>query len=120
MSVKSISIRTDGSGAYTYTRAFKGQILGIELEIGDLSTPDIDVTDSAHTKTFLSVDGVAASTTWNLGAALLSSAGVAVDADPDTAAVGAFAPPICMGTLVVAVTGAGASKRGKINILYQS
>lgn len=120
MSVKTINIRTAANGSYTYTRAFKGQILGVELELGDLSTPDIDITDSAHTKTFLSVDGVAASTVWNLGAALLASTGSAIDADPDTAAVGAFAPPICMGTLVVAVTGAGASKRGKIHILYQS
>lgn len=116
MSVKQISIRTDGSGAYTYTRSFKGVIYGIELVIGTLSTPDIDVTDSKYSKTLLSVDGVAADTMYTPSEFLQA-------ADATTAAlVGtgmkAAAPAAIMGTLSVAVTGGGANTRGTVYILY--
>lgn len=119
MSVKQINVRTNGSGAYTYTRDFKGVIHGISIEIGDLSTPDVDVTDSKYSKTFLSVDGVAADTSYVPSRSLESAAGAALDvSDESGVAVGSFGPAVCMGTLSVAVTGGGASKKGKIYIVY--
>lgn len=115
MSVRSISIRTDASGAYTYTRAFKGVIHGIEVLVGDLSTPDVDITDDDYSLTFLSVNGVAADTIYFPSEFLQDNAGTDVEVTTSTKAATAA---ICMGTLKVAVTGGGDTKRGRINILY--
>lgn len=119
MAVKTINIRTSSGGAYTYARAFAGKLLGVELVLGDLSTPDIDITDPDHSKTYLSVDGVAADTVWHLGEALLASTGSAIDALSTSDTVGAYAEPVVMGTLTVAVTGGGDTKRGTIRLLYE-
>jgi len=48
MSQKSVFVRTNASGDFTWQRSFKGTIRAIEFVIGDLSTPDIDVTDDTY------------------------------------------------------------------------
>ena len=116
MSVKQIIIRTAADGSYTYTRAFKGVINAIEFLIGDLSTPDIDVTDDKYSKTLLSVNGVAADTLY-LPSDFLQAADATTAALVGTAMKGARAA-VVMGTLKVAITGAGDTKRGTVNIHY--
>lgn len=114
MSVKTILVRTDNAGAYTYERAFKGIIHAVEVLLGDapnaLSTPDVDVTDDTYSITVLSVNGVAADTMYQPTAALGDTDG--------TSSTDAFGPIAVMGVLKVAVTGAGDTKRGRINIIY--
>ncbi len=116
MSVKNISVRTDPSGDFTYERLFRGVILAIEVDTGDLSTPDIDITDDTYSLTFLSVNGVAADAVYFPSEFLQDSGG-----DPDalvgTAMKGAF-PAVCMGVLKIVVAGGGDTKSGKIRILY--
>lgn len=116
MSVKTISIRTAADGSYTYERNFKGVIHAIELVIGDLSTPDIDVTDDDYSKTLLSVNGVAADTMW-LPSDFLQAADATTAALVGTGMKGATGA-VVMGTLKVAITGGGDTKRGRVNILY--
>lgn len=116
MSVKTIFIKTSAGGAYTYERNFKAAIRAIELEIGDLSTPDIAVSDDTYSKSILSVAGVAASTRY-VPSAFLEAADGTTAALVGTGMKGA-GPAICMGVLKVAVTGGGANKRGRLNILY--
>lgn len=116
MSVKTIFIRTDGTGAYTYEREFKGVIKAIEVKIGDLSTPDVDVADDTYGNSFLSVNGLAADAVYFPGAYLMDDAGADLEVD---SGVKAAAPAVCMGVLQVAVTGGGANKKGRVTLLYE-
>lgn len=119
MSVKTIFIRTASDGSFTFTRDFKGVIHAIELIKGDLSTPDIDVTDDKYSKSFLSVDGVAADAVYYPSSPQMAAAGTALDvSDESGVVVGSYGPAICMGTLKVVVTGAGDTKKGTLKILY--
>jgi len=116
MSVKQVSIRTAADGSYTYTRAFKGTIRAIEILIGDLSTPDIAITDDTYATNILTLTGISASGV-HRPSAFLEAADGTTAALVGTAMKGATAISI-MGVLKIAVTGAGDTKRGTINILY--
>ncbi len=118
MSVKTISIRTAADGSYTYTRQFSGTIRAIEIQIGDLSTPDIAITDDTYSINILTLTGVAASAT-HRPSAFLEAADGTTAALVGTAMKGATAISI-MGVLKIAVTGAGDTKRGTIRILYDA
>jgi len=116
MSVKQVSVRTAADGSFTWERAFKGTIHAIEFLIGDLSTPDIDVTDDDYSLSFLSVNGVAADTVYFPSTFLMAADGTTA-ALVGTAMKGA-SPAVCVGTLKIVITGAGDTKRGKVNIIY--
>jgi len=118
MSVKTISIRTAADGSYSWERVFRGTIRAIEFQVGDLSTPDIDITDEDHTLTLLSVNGVAADTVYYPSTFLEASDGTSA-ALVGTAMKGATAFPF-IGTLKVAVSGGGDTKTGKVVILYDA
>lgn len=115
-SVKTITIRTAADGSYTWERYFTGIIDAIDFEIGDLSTPDIDVTDDDHTLTLLSVNGVAADTVYYPSTFLMAADGTTA-ALVGTAMKAATSFPF-IGTLKVAVTGGGDTKTGHVKILY--
>ena len=116
MSVKTVNIRTAADGSYSWERLFRGTIRAIEFQIGDLSTPDIDITDETYTLTLLSVNGVAASTVY-YPSTFLEAADGTTAALVGTAMKGATAAPV-MGVLKVAITGGGDTKSGKVIILY--
>lgn len=117
MSVKTIFIRTAADGSYTYTRNFTGQIKAIAFEIGDLSTPDIDITDDTYGRTLLSVNGVAADTMYTPSDFLEAADGTTA-ALVGTAMKGAMSA-VVMGVLKVVVTGGGDTKSGKVRLLYE-
>lgn len=112
---KTIFVRTDGAGAFSWERNFQHVILGIEVQLGDLSTPDIDITDDTYSATFLSVNGLAADAAYFPGANLTNSAGTALQAGTSIDSNG---PAVCMGVLKVVVSGGGDTKKGKIVVLY--
>lgn len=112
---KTIFIRTDGTGAYTWERNFPAQILAIEVKVGDLSTPDIDITDDTYGTSFLSVNGLAADAVYFPGGNLMNDAGSALQAGTS---IDSNAQAVCMGVLKVVVTGAGDTKKGRIVVLY--
>lgn len=114
MSTKTIFIRTAADGTFTYERNFKGVIDGIELIIGTLSTPDIDITDDTYGISFLSLNGVAADAAYYPGNWLMSDAAVPLEDNSTQMA----APAVCMGVLKVAVTGGGNTLKGRVTILY--
>jgi len=115
MSVKRVFIRTAADGSYTWERAFKGVVHAIEFKIGTLSTPDIDITDDDYSFSLLSVNGVAADTVYLPSDFLQDNAGADVEAPATTKSA---TPAVVMGTLKVAVTGGGDTKRGEVVILY--
>jgi hypothetical protein len=115
VAVKRVFIRTDAAGAYSWERSFRGVIDAIEVQIGDLSTPDIDITDETYSLSFLSVNGLAADTVYFPGEFLQDNAGVDLAAGTS---IKAGTPAVCMGSLKIAVTGGGDTKRGEVIILY--
>lgn len=116
MSVKTVFIRTAADGSYTYERNFEGVVYAIEVLIGDLSTPDIDITDGVYSTSLLSVNGLAASAIYQPGKSLTNDAGTALQAGTS---INSDAPTAIMGTLKIAVTGGGDTKKGSVRILYQ-
>ncbi len=115
-SVKTVTIRTSSGGAYTWSRYFTGVIDAIEVDIGDLSTPDVAITDDTHTINILTVAGVAATTVYYPSAFLEAADGTSA-ALVGTAMKGATSRPF-IGVLKIAVTGAGDTKTGHVRILY--
>jgi hypothetical protein len=113
---KTIFVRTDETGAYTWERNFQAEILAIEVQVGDLSTPDIDITDDTYSQTFLSVNGVAADTVYYPSTLLDASTGSDLEVDTGVKSGG---HAVCMGVLKVEVTGGGDTKKGRIVVLYQ-
>ena len=112
---KTIFVRTDGSGAFSWERNFQHVILGIEVQVGDLSTPDIDITDDTYSQTFLSVNGVASDTAYYPATKLQNSGGTDLDIGTGLDAAG---PAVCMGVLKVVVAGGGDTKKGRLVVLY--
>ena len=112
---KTIFIRTDGSGDFSWERNFQQVIHGFELQLGDLSTPDIDITDDTYSQTFLSVNGVASDTAYYPSTLLQGSDGADLEVDTGVNAAG---PAVCMGVLKVVVTGGGDTKKGRLVVLY--
>jgi hypothetical protein len=118
MSQKSVFVRTDASGDFSWERSFKGTIRAIEFQIGDLSTPDIDVTDDTYSLSLLSVNGVSASTVY-YPSTFLEAADGTTAALVGTAMKGATTATV-MGVLKIVVAGGGDTKRGRVNILYDA
>lgn len=115
MSIKTIFIRTDTNGDYTWEREFQGVIHAIEVEVGDLSTPDIDLTDDTYSVTFLSVNGLAADAVYYPGEFLQGPDGTDLAAGTS---IKAGTSSVCMGVLKLVVAGGGSVKRGRVTILY--
>lgn len=95
MSVKTIPIKTAADGSYTYERPFRGTVRAVEVDTGDLSTPDITITDGIY------------------GTSVYTVAGLSADA------VAAMEVKV-MGTLKVVVAGGGDTKSGRINLLVST
>lgn len=108
---KQINILTDGAGAFSVTVTAPGLIRAIGLDVGTLSTPDIDVTDAITGESALSVDGVAADAVWHPKVLAKSPAGVALDVE----GLVAYESPAILRTATIALTGAG---NGTTGVLY--
>jgi hypothetical protein len=111
---KSVTLTTDGAGAASTTVSLRGMaaLRCIDFQIGDLSTPDIDITDEPTGTVALSVNGVAADTRYVPTILGTDNAGANV--------VGAAVPFVVMGGLLIAITGGGATKTGHFQILYET
>ena len=108
--LRRVDVLTDSSGNFTSEEVFRGTVEAIEVKIGTLSTPDIDITDGVYGTSLLSVNGVAANTLYRPGIQLQDDSGAGI--------VGAYASPPIFGTLKVVVTGAGNAKSGTIDLLF--
>lgn len=97
MSSKTVSIRTDAAGAFTYERPFFGEIRAIYTDPDTLETPDIVITDPVHGTTIRTMTGLSAEDFYQPGA-----------------------PIAVFGTLKVAVTGGGDTKHGRVRFLLET
>lgn len=111
---KSVPIVTDGAGAFSKTVSVRGAAVlrCIDFELGTLETPDIDITDEPTATVVLGVAAVAADTRYVPTILGTDDAGAAV--------VGAAVPFPIMGALQIEVAGGGATKAGRLVILYET
>lgn len=110
--VKSVPLVTDGAGAASATVRAGGVILrAIHVEIGTLSTPDIEITEEPEGTTVLSVVGVAADTRYVPTMEGADDAGAAV--------TGSALPVPVLDRIQIAVTGGGDTKSGRVVLLLE-
>lgn len=111
---KSVTLTTDGTGAASATISVRGAAVlrCIDFELGDLSTPDIDITDEPTGTVVLSVNGVAADTRYV--PTILGTD----DAGADVVGAGLSFP--IMGGLQIVIAGGGATKTGTFQLLYET
>lgn len=86
-------MRTGADGTFTYERLLRAEVRAVEVQLGTLTTPDLDITDDTY------------------GTSLVSDTAIATDSVYFPAAV-------CMGVLKVQVTDGGDTKSGRIVVLY--
>ena len=103
-----LKLKTDGSGDAVAQTNFYGELLAVDVAIGDMTTPDIDITEEPAGTSVLSVTGLAADTRY---------LPAAESADTDGSALGSYAHPVILGKLQVAVSGGGATKSGTVRLL---
>lgn len=125
MHYRMVRIKSSGTGAFTERFRAGGKFLRvIEVEVGDLSTPDIAITQEPSGDSILSVSGLGADARYyplvagqdNTGANI----GVDVDnGDSGTSTVGPFVAPYITADIEVAVTGAGANRSGSIRFVFE-
>lgn len=107
--IRTIHVLTDGTGAFSQDIAYRGQLIAVQVATGDLSTPDLDITDEPSGTNLLSVNAIAEDTTYY---PMVASS----DITDGTAGDGWQAPAV-FGRLTVAVTGGGNAKSGTIKLL---
>lgn len=120
MNVRRVRITTDGDGAATEDVRVPGEILGIFVDIGDLSTPDVLITDVLSGKTILTLTGLNASTAYRPNALAQTTAGADIAAAAGPPVVNNhYLPVICYGAARIALSGAGTTKTGTVYIAFR-
>lgn len=106
--IRTVNVMTSAGGAFEQTVAYRGQLIAVKVEVGDLDTPDIAISDDD--RNLLTVAALAADAIYHLQAAT---------ADPaDGTAGDSFVAPAVFGGVTVSVTGGGATKTGKVKLLF--
>jgi hypothetical protein len=109
---RSVPIVTAAGGTFSATVRGVTILRRIDLELGTLSTPDIDITDEDSGVVVLSVNGVNADTQYFPTILGTDDAGADV--------TGAALPFPVMGRLQIEVTGGGNVTSGRLLILYET
>lgn len=107
--IRRIAVTTDASGDFTASYHLYGTLHGVNVELGDLSTPDITISDDVRAVEVLAVTGLAADEFYQLSAQMQGDDGADL--------TGAFGAPAIMGSLLVEVAGGGNAKSGTISLL---
>lgn len=117
MNVKQIGIVTDTNGDFVTDVHIQGEVLAVALVIGDLSTPDVTITDLLTSEAVFAKTGISASDTWHPRRLLQSAAGVdlAAAAGPPVIA-NEYGPVVVFNHAHVVVAGAGSIKSGTLYI----
>lgn len=106
--VHSVRLKTNGAGSGSKTVSVRGQLIAVAVEIGDLSTPDVAITDEPTGTALLTLTGQAGSAVFYPTIA---------DNDVDGSSGSGVASQAVFGSLQVSVTGGGANKEGIFRFL---
>lgn len=110
MSIKIVTVETDADGEFTYERRLAGVVKGIAIDVGDLDTADIAISDGVWDTEILTLAALAADAIYYPLVQAHDEDGVAIT---DT-----YASPAIFGSLKIEVTGGGANKTGVIRFLF--
>lgn len=117
MNVKQIGIVTDTNGDFTTTVKIQGAVVAIALDIGDLSTPDVTVTDALTSEAVFAKTAIATSDTWHPRRLLQSSAGVDLAAAAGPPVLNdQYGPVVVFRNASIVVAGGGSIKSGTLYI----
>lgn len=120
MNVKQIGILTDTNGDFVKDVKLQGKVLAVALVIGDLSTPDVTLTDTLTGEAIFAKTGIAATDTWQPRRLLQSAAGVDLAAAAGPPAIAnEYGPTVCLGQLHVVVAGGGSIKSGTLYVAFE-
>lgn len=114
--IYTVSLTTPGGNGEDVSKTFDiyGEILGIWLDIGNLSSPDIDISDTVTGEKCLTVDAVGSDTMWHPKILCTTNAAGALTATGNTL------QNYYIGKCTVAITGAGEEKTGVIYIYVKN
>lgn len=117
MNIKRVTLTTDGAGAYAGDVRVTGEIISVGLLIGDLSTPDLTITEKLTGKTIVNKAGIAADAQYHPRALAQSTVAVDIAAAAGPPAINdVYVPIVAFGTIHVVLAGAGATKTGTLLI----
>lgn len=117
MNIKRVTLTTLADGSLATDVLVQGEILSIGLLIGNLSTPDLAITDKTFGTAILSKAGIAADTQWHPRAKTVGVTAVALAAAAGPPAVDdVYAPIVAFGSVHVTLAGAGATTTGTLLI----
>ncbi len=120
MNVRRVNVTTDASGDFVAIVRTPGEILGVALVLGDLSTPDLDVDDTLTGTSILSVTGEAATIAWRPLTLEQDASGVDIAAAAGPPLINnVYAPVICYGTVTITIAGAGNVTSGVVYIAFR-
>lgn len=107
--MRTIRVVTSAGGAFSAEIAHRGKLEAVQVEIGDLSTPDLAISDEPFGTNLLTVAGIADDAVYYPQVATT---------DPSDGTTGDdFTSPGVFGRLAIAITGGGATKSGYIRLL---
>lgn len=110
---RTVLIQADGAGAFSFSRHFVGQILAVRLSIGTLDTISLSIQDHDFEREVLNVSGQSSDHIWQ---PMVTAQGTDGD-DLDTTGDVAKAPPVIIGTLDIAVSGAEPNSKGTLRFV---
>lgn len=120
MNIRKITLTTDAAGALDTVANVTGEIISVGLLIGDLSTPDLTLTDKLTAKSIVTKAGIAADVHYHPRVLAQHS-----DATDVAAAAGPpvlnenYVPVTVFGKLRIQLSGAGDTKTGTLLIAYR-
>ncbi len=120
MNVRRVHVLTDAAGDFVADVRTPGEILGVALVLGTLSTPDLDVDDTLTGTSILSVTAEAATIAWRPLALEQGADGVDIAAAAGPPLINnVYAPVVCYGSVTVTVAGAGDKLEGDVYIAFR-
>lgn len=120
MNVRRVDITTAADGSFSQDVRVPGEILGVFVDLGDLDTPDVTITDKLTGADIINVDALAADGIYQPRKVAVSTAGVALAAAAGPPAVdNQYAPVVCYGVATVTIAGGGATKSGAVHIAFR-
>lgn len=107
--IRTVHVTTDASGDFTESVGVRGQLVAVWVDTGDLSTPDLDITDEPTGTSLLHSAAMA-------GDAIYYPQVASTDITDGTAGDG-FVSPAVFGHLKVVIAGGGDTNTGTIKLM---
>ena len=119
MALRTKTIRlgpTSSGGAFSIDVNLPGKVQAVGLAIGNLSTPDVAITDLLTGAGIFAKTGIAASGRWQPKIVAQGTDGDDLDTGGDVA----YDAPTCFGNLHIVVAGGGDTKSGTLYVQVES